>query len=70
MGDQKLAGPCLGKNPLGTRMLNAVARDQTPGVRKCQQWPCPGNNPTIGITLECQALPERDPSVVDLMWNE
>eukprot|EP00973_Karenia_brevis_P096236 12431312-Karenia_brevis.AAC.1 len=35
---------------------------------KCQQWPCPGNTPTIGIELEYQTLPERDTTVADLMW--
>eukprot|EP00973_Karenia_brevis_P062948 8750085-Karenia_brevis.AAC.1 len=51
-------------------MLNAVARDQSPGFMKCQHWPCPGNNSTIGITLDYQTLPERDTTVADLMWNE
>eukprot|EP00973_Karenia_brevis_P057562 8006028-Karenia_brevis.AAC.1 len=51
-------------------MLNAVTRDQTPGFMKSQQWPCPGNNPTIGITFDYQTLPERDTTVADLMWSE
>eukprot|EP00973_Karenia_brevis_P014603 1993918-Karenia_brevis.AAC.1 len=37
---------------------------------ECQHWPCPGNNPTIGITLDYQTLPERDTTVADLVWNE
>eukprot|EP00973_Karenia_brevis_P048211 6692133-Karenia_brevis.AAC.1 len=37
---------------------------------KCQEWPCPGNNPTIGITLDYQTVPERDTTVADKIWNE
>eukprot|EP00973_Karenia_brevis_P094574 12423177-Karenia_brevis.AAC.1 len=63
---KKLAGPCHGKNPLGTRMLNAVVRDQPPGFMKCQHSQCPGNNPTIGVELEYQTKPERDTTMADL----
>eukprot|EP00973_Karenia_brevis_P013375 1815966-Karenia_brevis.AAC.1 len=51
-------------------MLDAVAIDQSPVFMKCQQWPCPGNNPTIGITLDYQTLPERDTTVADFMRSE
>eukprot|EP00973_Karenia_brevis_P020968 2883472-Karenia_brevis.AAC.1 len=65
-----MAGPCGGKSPMGGRILRAVAKNQTPGFMKCQEWPCPGNNPAIGITLDYQAVPERDTTVADRIWNE
>eukprot|EP00973_Karenia_brevis_P032429 4472226-Karenia_brevis.AAC.1 len=52
------------------RMLSDVTRDQPPGFMKCQQWPCPGNNPTIGVELEYQTQPDGDTTTVDLMWTE
>eukprot|EP00973_Karenia_brevis_P007549 1022058-Karenia_brevis.AAC.1 len=37
---------------------------------KCQKWPCPGNNPTIGVSLEYQTDPDRDTKVADRVWAE
>eukprot|EP00973_Karenia_brevis_P059640 8301992-Karenia_brevis.AAC.1 len=55
---------------MGARILKAVAKNQTFGFMRCQEWSCPGNHPTIGITPDYQTNPERDTTVADLMWSE
>eukprot|EP00973_Karenia_brevis_P039073 5396310-Karenia_brevis.AAC.1 len=55
---------------MGARMLRAVATNRPPAYMKCQGWPCPNNNPTLGVTLEYQTTPARDTSVADRVWTE
>eukprot|EP00973_Karenia_brevis_P020637 2833155-Karenia_brevis.AAC.1 len=59
-GPRSWQGHVWQKSPMGAGMLNAVARGQTPGFMKCQHWHCPGNSPTIGITLDYPTFPKRD----------
>eukprot|EP00973_Karenia_brevis_P054164 7524880-Karenia_brevis.AAC.1 len=44
-----LAGPCKGRQPMGARIIRAVARDEPPRLMKFEHgWPQANNNPTIG----------------------
>eukprot|EP00973_Karenia_brevis_P050949 7074795-Karenia_brevis.AAC.1 len=40
-----------------------------PAFMKCQEWPEPDNNPTLGVTLEYQTQPHRDSTTADKVWN-
>eukprot|EP00973_Karenia_brevis_P043941 6085205-Karenia_brevis.AAC.1 len=34
-----------------------------------QQWPQPDNNPTVGVKLHYQSVPEMDTKTANLVWK-
>eukprot|EP00973_Karenia_brevis_P062036 8627172-Karenia_brevis.AAC.1 len=56
---------------MGARIMRAVARDEPLALVRCSndQWRQADNNPTIGIELDYQGVPEVDSSTANLVWR-
>eukprot|EP00973_Karenia_brevis_P036105 4978437-Karenia_brevis.AAC.1 len=54
---------------MGTRILRAIARDEPLSLMKCPDnlSPQADNNPTIGIELDYQGVPEVDSHTANLV---
>eukprot|EP00973_Karenia_brevis_P050500 7009808-Karenia_brevis.AAC.1 len=48
------------QGPEGPKRISAFMR--------FQDWPSPENNPTIGIQLDYQTVPESDTTIADQVW--
>eukprot|EP00973_Karenia_brevis_P037742 5206292-Karenia_brevis.AAC.1 len=56
---------------MGARILRAIARDEPLALMRCpnNQWPQADNNPTVGVELNYQSVPEVDTSTANLVWK-
>eukprot|EP00973_Karenia_brevis_P012052 1636247-Karenia_brevis.AAC.1 len=56
---------------MGARIMRAIAGDGPLAFMRCpdHQWPQADNNPSIGIELDYQGVPEVDSSTANLVWR-
>eukprot|EP00973_Karenia_brevis_P002545 347835-Karenia_brevis.AAC.1 len=54
---------------MGARILGAIAKDKPLTLMRCQQWPQPDNNPTVGVALNYQNVPDLDNTTANLVWK-
>eukprot|EP00973_Karenia_brevis_P082498 11434981-Karenia_brevis.AAC.1 len=56
---------------MGARILRAISGDEPLALMRCpqQQLPQPSNNPTLGVELNYQSVPEVDTIIANLVWK-
>eukprot|EP00973_Karenia_brevis_P046052 6378715-Karenia_brevis.AAC.1 len=65
---QKAGGTMPGEEPTITKDLEGCSRQLHTSLHEDPGWPVPDNNPTIGVQLDYQTIPQIDTTLAEKVW--